>query len=359
MLINLFLTLRCNLNCDYCYAESSSHAAQMSITTALDSTKFILDLAQKENAITLGIGFLGGEPLLCLDTIKHVTGYIAEHIHEFNFPISYILTVNGTLINSEIVDFFRSSGFQVSFSIDGPKLIHDKHRRYYDGKGSFEDMHRGIVLAIKSLPDIVARITFTPETVEHLDASVRYIAEEGFDLIKISPDFFDNHWTPEHVYLCEKQFEKILNWLPTYLDLGRTIRISPIEQRLNPRPKSVCNAGINKSQFSIGPNGEIYPCSYQVGDPVYVIGDVYTGIDNARAGKVHCTDQRPFARSACQGCSLFSSCDSGRCTFLNLRMTGRMDVPSPFYCAYEKMMFRVVEKYKARGLSSHPTFRTI
>jgi len=359
VLINLFLTLRCNLNCDYCYAESASHATQMPLTTALDSTKFILDVARKESAITLGIGFLGGEPLLCINTIKQVTSYIADQRDEFNFPISYILTINGTLINPEIVDFFRSSGFQVSFSIDGPKLVHDKHRRYYDGRGSFEDAHKGIILAIESLPDVVARITFTPKTVENLEESVRYIADMGFNLIKVSPDFFDKTWALEHVYQCEKQFEQILNWLPTYLDLGRAIRIGPIEQRLNLQPKSVCNAGLNKSQFSIGPSGEIYPCSYQVGNPAYVIGDIYSGIIYEQAQKVHCTNERPFTRSACRGCALFSSCDSGRCTFLNLRMTGRMDIPSPFYCSYEKMMYRIVQEYKARGLSSHPTYTTI
>ncbi|MFH2102245.1 MAG: radical SAM protein [Chloroflexota bacterium] len=357
MLINLCLTLKCNLDCDYCYAESSPSAKRMSTVLALDSAKFIMDTARKESVRTLGIGFIGGEPLLCIDTIKQTTDYVSEQCAEINFPVSFILTTNGTLLTPEIAEFFKEHDFHMSLSIDGPKSVHDVHRKYHNGKGSFEDVNLGIGLASEILPGTVARMTFTSKTVDYLAESIHYLADLGFKIIKPVPDFFDLDWTQDHVNRCERQFDQILAWLPSYLNHGRQVRIGPIEQRLNQIAKSPCNAGLTNSQFSIGPNGSIYPCSYQVDNPDFVIGDIYSGIDPDRAQKVHRIDQQPFTRSACQGCALFSTCDSGRCTFLNMRMTGKMDIPSPFYCAYEKMMFRILEKYKMSGLSTHQRSR--
>ena len=42
---------------------------------------------------------------------------------------------NGTLLDSEIIDYLDKNNISLGISIDGPKGIHDEMRCYVDGRG--------------------------------------------------------------------------------------------------------------------------------------------------------------------------------------------------------------------------------
>jgi uncharacterized protein len=56
------------------------------------------------------------------------------------------LQTNATLITEEILSFCEDFKFSIGSSLDGPKKINDLTRVYKDGKGSFDDIWRGIQL---------------------------------------------------------------------------------------------------------------------------------------------------------------------------------------------------------------------
>jgi uncharacterized protein len=56
----------------------------------------------------------------------------------------YSLQTNGTLITDEWCAFFKEHQVHVGVSIDGPQPIHDRHRQFASGKGSFELAMRGV-----------------------------------------------------------------------------------------------------------------------------------------------------------------------------------------------------------------------
>ena len=54
------------------------------------------------------------------------------------------LQTNGTLIDEDWAKFLKENGFLVGMSIDGPKLLHDKYRVAKGGRGSHDNVLRGL-----------------------------------------------------------------------------------------------------------------------------------------------------------------------------------------------------------------------
>jgi uncharacterized protein len=63
--------------------------------------------------------------------------------------ITNSLQTNGTLLTDEWCSFLRRNRFMVGISLDGPRKIHDRYRRDRAGKGTFDQVLRGLRLLQK------------------------------------------------------------------------------------------------------------------------------------------------------------------------------------------------------------------
>ena len=118
----LQVTQSCNLRCEYCaysgnYYNRSHEANYMSVEVAKKAVDFLFD--HSTNALEVGIGFYGGEPLLNFSLIKKIIAYIEEKYS--GKAVRYNMTTNATLLTDEIIDYLVEKEFQLVFSIDGPK----------------------------------------------------------------------------------------------------------------------------------------------------------------------------------------------------------------------------------------------
>lgn len=99
---------------------------------------------KENNLAEFDIVLHGGEPLLAgIDYMRT----LIEKVNSSLSPavrVQFSVQTNGVLINDEWSDFFRSYDVTVGVSIDGPEEIHDKYRKYHSGKGSFNDVLKGI-----------------------------------------------------------------------------------------------------------------------------------------------------------------------------------------------------------------------
>ena len=127
------LTLRCNLNCTYCYADSRPDYLEEPLSRA--SLLAVADEVGASGAIDITLE--GGEPLLCphlLDVMARLKRY----------PLAIDVLTNGTLLTPELTREMRCilnprlDSFQVS--IDGPDHGSNKHR----GKEALEKTLEGI-----------------------------------------------------------------------------------------------------------------------------------------------------------------------------------------------------------------------
>jgi uncharacterized protein len=102
----------------------------------------------------------GGEPLLAGP--EAITSLLAEV--RGRLPGGCELTVavqtNGVLLDEQFRATFRHHGVRVGVSLDGGRFANDRHRRFPDGRGSFEQVRRALsALAVD--PDIYGGILCT------------------------------------------------------------------------------------------------------------------------------------------------------------------------------------------------------
>lgn len=99
-------------------------------------------------------GFYGGESLLEFDLIKRCVEYIKSK--SSGIKITFGTTTNGILLNNErIRRYFEDNNFQVSVSLDGPKILNDRYRITKLGKGSYATVISNLKLWYKENPDFV------------------------------------------------------------------------------------------------------------------------------------------------------------------------------------------------------------
>lgn len=107
----------------------------------------------------LNIGFYGGEPLLELNLLKKIVQYAKTE--SLGREITFSLTTNGTLLTPEIARHILDNKIVTLISLDGPKEIHDKSRRFAsNGKGSFDIIIGKVKKIITEYPSISELISF-------------------------------------------------------------------------------------------------------------------------------------------------------------------------------------------------------
>ena len=145
-------TLRCNQKCTYCHARAVSMDAKgynMDEEMAKNTVDFIFQSPSK----IITIEFQGGEPLLAFDSLKLIVDY-AKNVNEKRKKLlNFVIQTNFTKMNDEIATFLADNDFRIGTSLDGPKDIHDKNRKYLDGSGTYKDVVKWIKI-LKSQYDL-------------------------------------------------------------------------------------------------------------------------------------------------------------------------------------------------------------
>lgn len=179
MSINTFflrVAARCNLNCDYCYVFKHRDKSWKKMPTTISDdviNKFAQRLHEyicERNITQANIIFHGGEPLFIgRDRLIEISDKIRA-ICKNDVSISFSLQTNGTLIDEKFLDNCAQRGIGISLSVDGPEKVHNCHRKYHSGQGSFKDVLNAIDL-LKKYPMIfegvigVINPNFTPDEV--------------------------------------------------------------------------------------------------------------------------------------------------------------------------------------------------
>lgn len=158
----LQVTQKCNLRCEYCvysgkFSNRSHGTAVMNFETAMKGIDFFIEHSRATNHIY--IGFYGGEPLLEFEMVKQCVDYALQRSE--GKEIKFNLTTNATLLTGEIIEFFENYDFDVVISLDGPREIHDKNRRFPNkAHGSFDIVMANLRSVKQKFPDFFTKIRY-------------------------------------------------------------------------------------------------------------------------------------------------------------------------------------------------------
>ena len=172
----LQVTQQCNLRCEYCaysgmYDNRVHSNKRMTFALAKRSIDFFIDHSRESKRVTFG--FYGGEPLLEFSLIKQCIEYIENQME--GKEIHYAITTNGTLLNDEIGEYFAKHNISLAISLDGSKKEHDLHRKFRNGKGSFDVIMNNIKRIKERYPEYGKNIVFVPVVTPN--ASLAHVIE--------------------------------------------------------------------------------------------------------------------------------------------------------------------------------------
>lgn len=332
----------CNLRCRYCFADEGAYHSErefMSEQTAKKAIDFLIE--NSGNRKILEADFFGGEPLMCLQTIKNVVAYARSREKQTGKKFLFTTTTNALLLDDDAIDFFNREMENVVLSLDGRKEVHDAIRKTKNGKGSFEFVIDNIKKFVRSRGDksYYVRGTFTAKNLDFAN-DVIFLAENGFDSISMEPvvtDIDDLAIKEEHLpeicaeyeNLCDKYLDKYdkgegFNFFHFNIDLEGGVCFQKMV--------SACGAG--NEYFSVVPNGDIYPCHQFAGDKNFLMGNVYEGKLNEGI-RAKFAESCLFTREGCENCFAKYIC-SGGCNANNYYREGDINKPYKVTCAMMK-----------------------
>src|ERR1044072_5199477 len=146
----LKIASRCNLNCTYCYMYNvgddtyKKQPKVMSREVVNETLKKVRQHCVTHALAEFDFVFHGGEPLLAGREFFEYFIHSADDILGPGISYSISVQTNGTLINEDWSRFFSENGILAGVSIDGPETVHDSHRKYHSGRGSFQDVINGL-----------------------------------------------------------------------------------------------------------------------------------------------------------------------------------------------------------------------
>ncbi len=279
--VALHLTGQCNLSCDYCYHGSDRRETPpMSERTAVRAVDLLFEESVGECDIS--VVFFGGEPLLCPDLIGRVVEYAKAAANGRRQRVSFHVTTNGTLLESELASRLTEMGVRILVSIDGTQADHDRHRVFPDGRGSYG----ALAARLKSLPPgtrVGARATVTPES-GNLQDIVSHLSDLGCSVVHLAPvsggrmaPDFSERLTGEFEDLARDELRRMLEGKGPIVGNFAEAVASLETGRMRFLP---CGAG--SRYLSVGADGTLFLCHRFAGDATYAVGHVFGGVDRPK-----------------------------------------------------------------------------
>lgn len=280
----LLITQTCNIKCSYCIAEAymgpHSDNRVMSPATACAAIEKVFKTVPDVPSIV----FFGGEPLIGFATIKEAVkaGEKTCKAHQARMP-AFAITTNGTLINKEMIEFFKRHHFSVTISLDGPQPINDKQRQFPSGKGTYDLVEKKIDLLRAAGVEIGIEAVFTDnhrKFKETIESTYEFLLKLGARKICLTPaiggspdECLDRAFLADLEQSYVSSTERIMDsWLthspiimPYWLDILDTV--------LSRKGKShFCGAGYEG--ITVDCSGKVFPCYTIMNDSLYM-GSVY------------------------------------------------------------------------------------
>jgi uncharacterized protein len=137
----------CNLDCSYCFFLSKEMlypGSRFRMADELLETYLRQLIESHARAPEVTIAWQGGEPTLMGLEFFRRSVELAQRYLRPGQRAAYTIQTNATKLDAEWAEFFTEHGFLVGISIDGPREIHDAYRVTKGGRGSFDQVMRGL-----------------------------------------------------------------------------------------------------------------------------------------------------------------------------------------------------------------------
>ena len=316
---------RCNLNCKYCFRDSEYLGdEQLTFEVAKDAIDFLVEqyapCASKYVVDLSG----SGEPLLQIDLVKRIVEYCKKRRNEICKNIEVMFCTNLTLLTPEVVEYLDNEPTIIlGTSIDGDQITNDFNRVYDNGKGTYEDIVKGLKMFKHKKLGLAATITPLNQDVDlifdnlyslpNVDCvSLRLIRNNDGSEYDFE-NFNEKYLLSRYERLCQNIIKNIKNNNFDYLVKlvnGADVLGNLIAQNLFKGINIIYRCDAGKNRITINNKGDIYSCSVMMGNKEFKIGNIYCGVNNVLQSKYW--DIQKKVHEVCSKCTFMHMC-GGEC----------------------------------------------
>ncbi|MCR5834079.1 MAG: radical SAM protein [Selenomonadaceae bacterium] len=333
MQIILKLTTACNLNCVYC-SEGDCAAERLPeeiFYKLVDEMPQLLEHVKSQRVEFL---FHGGEPMLYgRDALKKLIDYALENLRDYK--VEFLMQTNGTLIDSEWVEFFKREKIDVGISLDGYPEIHDANRRTKNNEPTAEKILSNIKLMREAGLNVGTLMVLNSAQNIDVDKLFDFINENDLQpkIHSVIPcGRASSREDTEQVY--DDYVELMKKLLAKSLSLTKPKIIEPLDEIINailgvsPMHECSFNGSCAKSFICLYPDGETGFCGRDNFSRLLTYGnlreknltDLY---ESANAKKIRAR-QNYLTEHDCKNCSDWELCHGG-CAFEAVNYYGTLD----------------------------------
>lgn len=264
--ITFIVTKDCQLLCKYCYLVGKNSNERMSLSIAKQAVDRILSIEDKFLEEKVVWDFIGGEPLLEIELIEKIIGYIEYKLQELKHHwlnnSSIRITTNGLLYCSEKVQRFISKYhdiLDISISIDGNKTKQDLNRIFPNGKGSYDLVLKGVRKWVMQFENVATKMVISSE-------DLPYVYESGVHLLELGVSRLDMNLVVEDVWrdgddkILEEQLVRFADYVIEH-NLHQDRKLFIFEECIGkPFNPSFESSPCGSMMLSVDSSGSFYTC---------------------------------------------------------------------------------------------------
>lgn len=346
--ITILPTLACNFACSYCFEQHCGGPMSPEIQDAL--VEFVRTRVLRHGA-SLSVEWFGGEPLLALPVIEHLTERLESACREegAGTPRGSMVT-NGYLLTPQNVSRLLAAHISsAQVTLDGPAEVHDRRRPLSGGGGSF----RRIIENLKQLPEsfhVCVRINVNGGNRGHILELLKLLFAEGVipratAYVSRVESFGEKCQSSEGGLLTAEDFAAYRR------DLAEECSRAGIPRMWNDHPRvlalGVCVVDQRKS-FVVEPDGRLLKCWAEAGNQCgEAVAHLRCRESWDRIATSSLERRNPFDDGECCACGILPICMGG-CPRLREDTRRRGDKRCP------PLRYSLAEAVRAFYFSLHP-----
>lgn len=301
-------TMGCNFGCKYCYQGDHNSFSKMSLEIQNQLINYVKNRMPKISS--LDVTWYGGEPLLAMDIIEHLSLEFLQLCSENNVTYNASIITNGYYLTKDIASKFNS--LKINFAqvtLDGDKEYHDNKRTLKNGSGTFDKIISNLIDIKEVFHNISIRINTDIYNKDHVVEIIDILKRN--DLLDIAVPYLGyieptNDFYESNNCLSPEEFSNINNNF--FNELSKNITIDLMD--LYPHPKlNSCLADSNTG-YVIDPLGNIFKCWCDIGFDEYSVGNINTGVKKYDR-IIDYFNYNVFADDNCRNCNISPLCLGG------------------------------------------------
>jgi uncharacterized protein len=347
----------CNLDCEYCFyldRDADPYKALPARRMTDETLERLVDTYLFYSYPNSTFAFQGGEPTLAgLPFFEKLVEFQKQYGRDGQ-SVSNALQTNGTLLDKNWCDLFKSYDWLIGLSLDGPEEINDKYRFNKEGRGTWKRVMQSLELMKKERVEFNVLCVLNSANVEKPRELYKFYRALGIDNLQFIPlAEFDGAGNPLPYTISAEQYGRFLCeifelWWPDRRKVRVRFFDNTAEALAGQKPGTCTMHETCDSYVVVEYNGDVYPCDFFV-EGSWKLGNVT--LDSwseiaRRTRRYSFAAKKTLAHPECQVCEYQSICHGG-CPKFRHGPHGRFEELDYFCAAYKMVFARTVGPLRA------------